>query len=95
VKETLMKVYLQKSHIFLDLIRKECGSIYGDRTSEINAKALLDIFLEVPPIAESSAISSLPEITREYCHDLPNSIEDAFNHWNDLVYAARTNDTIL
>jgi hypothetical protein len=91
VKETLLDFFLKISGLFLDAIRNEYSNVYGERSSEMNAKLLLEVFLEV----SHPSVANFPDMTREYCELLPDRLEGAFNRWNELVEAARRDEAVL
>ena len=106
--DSIFTVYKQQTKSFSDKIQQTYQSVYEGKDSELNAKVLLDIFLEVAhserhylrdiflEVAPSERHSFYgPEMTTEYCNGLMERMQNALDIWNQLANASLTSDDTL
>jgi hypothetical protein len=98
--EQIFEIYHQQAEMLCEAIQEEYHSVYSETSShEHNAKALLDIFLEVPPRHDDdSSIDSLRfpgSLTPEACDTFPERIEEAMDRWNELIDLIKKNEDML
>ena len=92
LSDSIFTVYKQQTNSFSDKIQQSYQSVYEGKDSELNAKVLLDILLEVAP-SERHSVGL--DMSTEYCRRLMERMQNGLDLWNQLANASLTSDDTL